>query len=116
VQGIAAWPLGLLDMNRGARTRARLSSIRTRVTLPFVALAVVVAAGGGYLVSQVALGALEERFTNQLTVARVAAGDSMVGIENDRWPLRLISHRGSGVSAPECANIAPLVSTGVQLR
>jgi len=112
-QGIAAWPLGPLDMGPRARTRARLSSIRTRVTLPFVALAVIIAAGGGYLVSQVALNSLEERFTNQLTAGRLVAGDSMVGIENELLgTLRLISHTdglAEVVRTRSAARIAPLI-------
>ena len=73
--------------------RPALFSIRTKFTLPYILLAVVIAIGGGYAVSQVALNSLEERFTNQLIATRSLASESTVGLESDLLEtLRLISH------------------------
>jgi putative nucleotidyltransferase with HDIG domain len=68
-------------------------SIRTKLTLPYIFLALLIAMAGGIIVTQVLLGSLEERFTNQLIETRKLASELMVR-EEDRLlgTLRLLSH------------------------
>lgn len=68
-------------------------SIRTKLTIPYMILALLVAIVGGYIVTQVLLGSLEERFTNQMIETRKLASESMVR-EEDRMlgTLRLLSN------------------------
>lgn len=68
-------------------------SIRTKLTIPYMILALLVAIVGGYIVTQVLLGSLEERFTNQIIETRKLASESMVR-EEDRMlgTLRLLSN------------------------
>ena len=76
-----------------ARIRPALLSIRAKLTLPYVLLAVLTAVGGGWIVSEVALNSLDERFRNQLIETRKLASDSMVREESDLLgTLRLIAH------------------------
>ncbi len=75
------------------KIRPALLSIRTKLTLPYILLAVLIAVGGGYVVSQVALNSLEERFTNQLIESRKLASNSIVRTETDLLAtLRLLAH------------------------
>ena len=68
-------------------------SIRTKLTIPYIILALFIAIVGGIIVTQVLLGSLEERFTNQMIETRKLASESMVR-EEDRMlgTLRLLSH------------------------
>lgn len=68
-------------------------SIRTKLTIPYIILALLIAIVGGSIVTQVLLGSLEERFTNQMIESRKLASESMVR-EEDRMlgTLRLLSH------------------------
>ena len=68
-------------------------SIRTKLTIPYIVLALVIAIVGGSIVTQVLVGSLEERFTNQMIESRKLASESMVR-EEDRMlgTLRLLSH------------------------
>ena len=68
-------------------------SIRTKLTLPYIILALLIAIVGGSIVTQVLVGSLEERFTNQMIESRKLASESMVR-EEDRMlgTLRLLSH------------------------
>ena len=68
-------------------------SIRTKLTIPYIILALLIAIAGGIIVTQVLLGSLEERFTNQMIETRKLASESMVR-EEDRMlgTLRLLSH------------------------
>lgn len=68
-------------------------SIRTKLTLPYIFLALLIAMAGGIIVTQVLLGSLEERFTNQLIETRKLASELMVR-EEDRLlgTLRLLTH------------------------
>jgi len=68
-------------------------SIRTKLTIPYIILALLIAIVGGIIVTQVLLGSLEERFTNQMIETRKLASESMVR-EEDRMlgTLRLLSH------------------------
>lgn len=82
-----------MKMTYRAKIRPFLLSIRTKLTLPYILLAVLIAAGGGLVVSQAALNSLEERFTNQLIETRKLASDVMVREESDMLgTLRLLSH------------------------
>jgi putative nucleotidyltransferase with HDIG domain len=72
--------------------RPIFSSIRIKLTLPYILLALLIALGGGYIVTQVVLGSLEERFTNQLIETRKLASELMLRQENDLLgTLRLLS-------------------------
>ena len=68
-------------------------SIRTKLTVPYIMLALFIAIVGGIIVTQVLLGSVEERFTNQMIETRKLASESMVR-EEDRMlgTLRLLSH------------------------
>ena len=68
-------------------------SIRTKLTIPYIILALLIAIVGGSIVTQVLVGSLEERFTNQMIESRKLASESMVR-EEDRMlgTLRLLSH------------------------
>ena len=75
------------------KIRPALRSIRIKLTLPYVLLAILIAVGGGLVVSQVALDSLEERFANQLIETRKLASDSIVRDESDLLgTLRLLVH------------------------
>lgn len=67
--------------------------VRLKITLPFVLLALVLAAAAAFVVSRVVLDTIEERFTNQLIEAGKLTNDWMVE-EEDRLleTLRLIAH------------------------
>ena len=73
--------------------RATHFSIRTKLTIPYIILALLIAIVGGSIVTQVLVGSLEERFTNQMIESRKLASESMVR-EEDRMlgTLRLLSH------------------------
>jgi len=75
------------------KIRSAHFSIRTKLTLPYILLALLIAMAGGIIVTQVLLGSLEERFTNQLIETRKLASELMVR-EEDRLlsTLRLLSH------------------------
>ncbi len=55
-----------------------VSSIRTRIVLPYAVLTLAVAAVGTFVVTQLVAGSLEERFDNQLVEAGRVASDSVV--------------------------------------
>ena len=68
-------------------------SIRTKLTIPYIILALLIAIVGGVIVTQVLLGSLEERFTNQMIETRKLASESMVREEDSMLvTLRLLSH------------------------
>ncbi len=75
------------------KIRSAHLSIRTKLTLPYISLALLIAMAGGIIVTQVLLGSLEERFTNQIIETRKLASELMVR-EEDRLlgTLRLLSH------------------------
>lgn len=57
--------------------------VRMKITLPYLILALFLAIGAGYVLSQVVLDTIEERFTNQLIEAGKLANDWLVN-EEDR--------------------------------
>jgi len=68
-------------------------SIRSKLTLPYVLLALLIALGGGLIVTQLMLDSLEDRFTNQLIENRKLASELMVREENRLLEtLRLLSY------------------------
>lgn len=74
-------------------------SIRTKLTLPYVLLSLLIALGGGIIVTRVMIDSLEDRFTNQLIETRKLASELMVREEDQLLEtLRLISFT-EGVSA-----------------
>src|SRR5574342_1255811 len=89
----------MLRINKGLSVKsfnlAHLS-IRTKVTLPYVLLSMIIALGGGIIVTQVVVDSLEDRFTNQLIETRKLASELMVREENRLLEtLRLLCHRES---------------------
>ena len=74
-------------------------SIRVKLTLPYVLLALLIALGGGVIVTQLMLDSVEQRFTTQLLETRKLASELMVR-EEDRLleTLRLITYT-EGVSS-----------------
>lgn len=67
--------------------------MRVKITVPYVFLALVFALVGAYLISQVVLESLEERFTNQLIEVGKLSADRMVMEEDARLnTLRLIAN------------------------
>ncbi len=57
--------------------------VRMKITLPYLILALFLAIGAGYVLSQVVLDTIEERFTNQLIEAGKLANDWLIN-EEDR--------------------------------
>ena len=68
-------------------------SIRAKLTIPYIALALLIALAGGLVVTRMLLVSLEDRFTNQLIETRKLASEIMVR-EEDRMlgTLRLLTH------------------------
>lgn len=59
-------------------------SIRTRITLPFLLVIIVVAGIGVYIVTRLVAGSIQERFANQLVESARAASNSIVDIERQQ--------------------------------
>lgn len=72
--------------------------VRAKITFPFIVLALVLAVAAAYVISQVALDTIEERFTNRLIEGGKLAQDWLV-MEEDRLleTLRLLANT-QGVS------------------
>ena len=75
--------------------------MRIKITLPYVLLALILAIAAAYVVSQVVLDTIEERFTNQLIEVGKLTNDWMVQ-EEDRLleTLRLVAHTRGVPAAP----------------
>jgi HD-GYP domain-containing protein (c-di-GMP phosphodiesterase class II) len=71
--------------------------IKLKITLPYLILALIIAIVGAYVVTQVVMDTVEERFTNQLIETRKLASEWVVQEEDKLLEtLRLIAHtRGS---------------------
>lgn len=86
--------------------------ILTKITVPYVILALLVAAGGSYIITSVIIDSVEERFTNQLIETGLLASESVVREEEELLEsLRLISHiqgMGDAVEADEVDVITQL--------
>ncbi|NIM95241.1 MAG: HD domain-containing protein [Anaerolineales bacterium] len=87
--------------------------IRAKITLPYVFLAVLLAVAGAYVVTQLVMDTIEERFTNQLIETGRLSSEWMVREEDQLLQtLRLISHaRGMshGVLAADAEGLRELV-------
>lgn len=76
-----------------SRLRQAYVPILTQITVPYVILAILIAAGGTFVITQVIVDSVEERFTNQLIETGLLAGEGVVREEDDLLEsLRLISH------------------------
>lgn len=75
------------------RLKLNYLSIRVKLTLPYVLLSLLIATGGGLIVTQLMLDSVEQRFTNQLLETRKLASELMVH-EEDRLleTLRLLAY------------------------
>jgi len=75
------------------RVRRLYIPILTQITIPYIILAAVFAAGGTYLVTRVIFDSVEERFTNQLIGTGNLAQESVVREEQQLLEaLRLVTH------------------------
>lgn len=78
--------------------------ILAQITVPYILLAAALAVGGTYLVTQVVVDSVEERFTNQLIETGLLADENIVREEGDLLEaLRLISNI-QGVDAAVAQN------------
>jgi HD-GYP domain-containing protein (c-di-GMP phosphodiesterase class II) len=76
-----------------ARLRQAYVPIFTQITVPYILLALLIAAGGTYVVSRLVFDSVEERFTNQLIETALLAKESLVQEEEDLLEaVRLASH------------------------
>ena len=68
-------------------------ALRTKITLPFLILAVFLALGSAYVVTQIVFDTIDERFKNQLIESGKLASEGMVRQETNLLKsLRLLSH------------------------
>ena len=68
-------------------------SIRAKLTLPYVLLSLLIALGGGVIVTRVVIDSVQDRFTDQLIETRKLASELMVREEGRLLEsLRLLSH------------------------
>ncbi len=76
------------------RVRSRIRvPVRLKITLPYVLLALILALAATYVVSQVALDSIEERFVNQLIEAGKQSADEIVREESRLLAtLRLVAY------------------------
>jgi len=73
------------------KKKARLT-IQNKLTYPYMVLAILIALAGGFVITKIVLGSVEERFLNQLIESRKLASEFMVREENLLLDsLRLIS-------------------------
>jgi putative nucleotidyltransferase with HDIG domain len=80
--------------------------ILTKITVPYVILALIIAAGGSYIISRVIIDSVEERFTNQLIETGLLASEGIVREEEGLVEnLRLISHVQGMAEAAELAQV-----------
>jgi adenylate cyclase len=61
------------------RKRRRIP-IRTKITLPYIILAIVLALSVGYVIARIVVDSIEERFTNNLIEAGQLTAEWMVSI------------------------------------
>src|SRR3972149_3970989 len=67
--------------------------LRTKIPLPFLILAVFLAVGSAYVVTQIVFDTIDERYTNQLIESGKLASEGMVRQETELLrSLRLLSH------------------------
>lgn len=72
---------------------ARWGGIRAKITLPYVLLAIAVALAGAYVVTQLIVESVQQRFLQQLQESARLVADRMVGIEQENLAvLRSLAH------------------------
>jgi len=75
------------------RQRWTRFGLRSKITLPYLILAILLSLAGAYVVTQLIVDSLQERFANQLVESGRLAADSMVGIEEENLAvLRAAAH------------------------
>lgn len=75
------------------RPSRRWLPIRVKITLPYLILALALAVGSAYVVTQIVFDTIDERFTNQLIESGKLASEGMVGQERQLLAsLRLLAH------------------------
>ena len=75
------------------RLRSIQIPILTKITIPYAILALFIALGGSYIITNVIIDSVEERFTNQLIETGLLASEGIVRREDALLEdLRLISH------------------------
>jgi HD-GYP domain-containing protein (c-di-GMP phosphodiesterase class II) len=73
----------LINKRAIRKGRARLQlPVRLKITLPYLILAVIMAVGSAYVLTQIIFDNLQERFTRQLTESAQLASERMVGQED----------------------------------
>ncbi|MEX1247179.1 MAG: HD domain-containing phosphohydrolase [Anaerolineales bacterium] len=99
-----------------SRLRQAYIPLFTQITVPYILLALAIAAGGTYIVTRLIFDSLEERFTNQLIATAILTEDSLVRAENDLLEaLRVASHVQGvdlAVQAHDAAMLQQLVVPG----
>ncbi len=84
----------------------RLFSIQNRIIVPYLAITVLVAAVGTYIVTRLVAGSLQERLSNQLLESGRVASDSVVRLEqNHIETLRLMALASGTDTAIETRNL-----------
>ncbi|MBZ0306580.1 MAG: HAMP domain-containing protein, partial [Anaerolineae bacterium] len=87
----------------------RLFSIQNRIIVPYLAITVLVAAVGTYIVTRLVAGSLQERLSNQLLESGRVASDSVVRLEqNHIETLRLMALASGTDTAIETRNLDSL--------
>lgn len=78
-----------------ARRRSSLArlGLRSKITLPYVILAILLSLAGAYIVTRLITDSLQERFANQLTESGRLVADEMVAVERESLAtLRAVAH------------------------
>lgn len=74
--------------------------LRFKITFPYVILAILVSIAGAYVVTQLIVDSLQERFVNQLTESGRLVADEMVTVEEETLAiLRAVAHTEGVVEA-----------------
>ncbi len=82
-----------------------LSQLRIKITLPYIVLAILVAAAGAYLVTRLLAGVLEDRFHTTLIDAGRTANDALVKIEQEHLAIwRSLAYTEGFAEAVAAAN------------
>lgn len=100
------------------RSRIRLPKVRfplrAKITLPFLILAVGLAIGAAYVITQIVFDSIDERYTNQLIESGKLSSEGMVRQEESLLrSLRLFSHSQGLPDALENYDIAQLKSLSI---
>jgi putative nucleotidyltransferase with HDIG domain len=73
--------------------------IRVKITLPFLLVALALALGASYVITQLVFDSLDERFTNQLIESGKLATSSMVKVEDHLLETMRLLANGEGIPA-----------------